>query len=1597
MTDTIPRPQPKDVDTTPAKEKPEAPELVLGLTLAESRVAFQQDRERPAEGLPALKIEGKEKERAQYLQDTLADMVSMYAQKPEEVRKALEKEKKDGVFGPASQKAFQDYLKFLDTKILLTIKEWDAIKPTEALPPGCPIGLPKDKFQRMATPELFRSLASADEVSLDWKWDTKKVPTDEQLDKLDTAFDWLAKCNRSIVDAQNEFKDRTLGELVKEYGLPEAWQRKPGDNPEAWRASVAEMIDLSVRTRNYVAAMQSLYKSSKDNDFPLALPPNTKLSLEVDGKRVEVTDKNLYTAESRAAMKDGVLKDVTLALPTDLRQEDPANKQKIENMRSWLGKYGDKIDQALSELAKLQANPDSVIMFGDQELQGCKGRFNAKGELVGIVDPKRYSAKPGEELRDVNLLGYDFNVEKITEGPDKGKFKISQTIQAENAPWYAYLNIRALGVDKVGKPMPVENKVVGADDFVWVKNGDKVEMVKASNLESFKKMQQVMYYGEKGLVATMDAAMLVSGTIELGAAIKGARIAATAAEAGLRLTGRQAAKEIGLATTRIVVAGAGIANNAGARDTEVGRFINNARTAYFIGDIGLNLAAETWRLGRGAVNLARGAESTPGALSAGEKIHTIIHGGKLADGKVIQGLPWIKQVHTGTSIAFRTTEAGFGYLVYKDLQHGWDDLKHPEKKNARRDALLAVGDGRGLQVSEKDAFDTKDKQVLAATSAVLDGYGKGLSDGRTPQTQQKIKEILDNTKKYLGADANDADKKKFVQILASDVRLNAGDKDTQAASRIALLYLSRDKNGAVPSDLGDPQLRLKAVDVVNKMKSDLAVSKQGSRELVTGDCLVRLGAITHQNYGAVLQNVLSNPESTRSERLNALTDAFGARMATVVDGLRYQEKAPADDASGVDKERETGRKFGLTSIDLLQTLKRTAQQDKDPDVRALAASLVYGLSEKDVDHRSELLQKFNKTAQTLSEKPGAFAKAMNDALSAAAKIEIDPNDKNADVARERKLSAILSLSLLSDTNNAEQQKAIAKSIAECASPTNAAQTLAVLDALMPARLEQLSKDDAKAANDLRVAALELVKKPSSPEEEDGVVKVLRRMEPLLRSGEQGNKVELARRLQDMLSASAANKSYAGAYPALRAAAIDTLAALGHQGSLDIIRSHVAAPAESSAVVRTAAVKALEELKDPTLRKIVNDLIEKETDPSAAARLRDVKFATQRVEPGSDEYSRLYQAALKDVIGDLTKHKHLDGFGSNEQLNWLRQNFDLLDIDKFRDRCNDVAKNAMSGWDRFWSLAATEELAEQTKVFEVQDQRWKQWQDLCKMAKGSGAEADKAKLALFYVLTHNGHPMGGDSGLSIQIDGDKYHRKLYNFDWKEFSARSLKDAAETGCGSRDITAYCIRQGLREGNIPFWVNLTLLDGLRKLNAPSKDGYQISREQIAKITAEALETELRRKHEDQNDVYQQELLKDLQKYRHRMVFPVLEAMGDKSKFEAVRKTAKSILDDFRNNVGIMWEETVPDQTATAQQRAERAKKALDDANNAEVAVQELFKAYKGYKLENAADPGIAYLQQAMNDRNDRTRKAAAKILLESGLPAGHPAKVRAAELMK
>lgn len=91
-----------------------------------------------------------------------------------QMAEGLSLETEAGVFGPATQKAFEKLLKFMDKEVSLTIMELNKLQLE--LPAGCPLPLPSNIAQRPITPDYYRAQVSAGKLVFAGSIDSDKIP-----------------------------------------------------------------------------------------------------------------------------------------------------------------------------------------------------------------------------------------------------------------------------------------------------------------------------------------------------------------------------------------------------------------------------------------------------------------------------------------------------------------------------------------------------------------------------------------------------------------------------------------------------------------------------------------------------------------------------------------------------------------------------------------------------------------------------------------------------------------------------------------------------------------------------------------------------------------------------------------------------------------------------------------------------------------------------------------------------------------------------------------------------------------------------------------------------------------------------------------------------------------------------------------------------------------------------------------------------------------------------------------------------------------------------------------------------------------------------
>lgn len=1505
-----------------------------------------------------------------------------------ELEQKLRKEQSDHVFGEASKETYGKLVDWLQGSLAGRVMALERMGLP--IPPGVPLSLPTDSDQRSRDPQLFMSQVAAGLVPVNLGLDRSRLPTTADADKIEQTLAWLGRSTEVINTSRAQFTDQQLEQEMRRRGL-QGWLDRMGATPEEWRSSATRLIDLTTKVENYVAAMDSLHRENPS--FPFVLPPGA--SVKREGGR-----------------ESGKIVELTLDLPRDVRQDHPGNRERIERLQRWLNTHGERTDRTLDAVKRATENPDRMLMWGDVEVQNAQARFDSSGNFVGIAR-RGDAARPGENLRDCNLVEHRFSAQTRNDEHGQPKVYVRHEIQAQQVPWWGYQN---WVWDNVGDKLQMPEVAYSPDEFVPIRNGDRVELIQAKNLEHYINTRKLIHHGEKTLVAAMDAAMLVTGMGEIAGVVKACKLASL---------------------TRVVAGGTGVLNNAGARDTELGQTINNTRGIYFLSDVGLGL-------GRQVLSTVRGAEQAGQAATNA--------------GRLWRGL------HAGGEFTFRATEIPFAGSVATELWHQSHELAEPRTRDRLEDARRLRGDSARPHYPER-AFGRERAEVVQASRQLLEQYSTMLQNGRNEQTRTTIEEIFQNTSRLIGPEATDEERTRYRERLLShfvfdsetikqlelinrgplspqqltDMRdpeklsgmnrqtqrivqaaLASQNRDVQAAAAVALVYLGRDASGRLPSELASARTtvptytreeadqsrvgsktvtvqehqvsqELKTQELVALLYRDMDARDLGMRGVVTGELLYRIGALSEREYATVLQDVLRNPGTSNEDKLNVMVDTQGPRLASLLNAMRRQDAGP--------------RKNDTATTALEETLVQTAiNPNNDKNVRAMASMIKLALSEGNDAARQEMLQ----LNQRLWREKGAqeYAGTVQQFLKDRLVAPIPESSEQAEVLRMRKFSAALALSRIADHSDQAQQKLINHALVDSfpQSRGGLSRATAVLEALSPERVQQLDPADSARLNELSLKLLNLPgrNEPALDEQEEQSVRRL--ITDLPRVLDDNHKRILSNRLGTFLLDGTASQ-----YPLVRQAAVKALAEMGARGQLEAIRSHATVTTEPDANVRRASIEALAQMNDTEfLRSRLVGLLQQERDPAVSQALRDLELPRRTIEPGTQQFQEQLNRTLKALLdeGGTGRYPELRTFDDRQVIDFVTSRYPLLDNATYQQERKRAADDAVGMVRGFFKLQPSIDGERMEAVEAVMRQQRAQFEELSQLALRDTREGHQAKIALTHILLHGGQPIASaiDDRMSQAVPGTVVVTRNDGPFWQKRAAEVLNRVANSGAPGSDIAVHALRRGLaQESGLGADASRVLLEGWRQLHRNGK----ISLAEAATITAGALELEHGRRRAEQNEQLQLELLGDLNRYGYRLAYPVLTGIAESPEgrgFGTVRDKAREVLGNLRDSVQTILDRTQPDRTgSTPEARSHRISVAygrrLESTSETQIVaddfIQEMFNNYKGTVIGDQ-DPGIPVLAFALNDNNERIKLAAAMLLARAQVNVEQPDRKKALQTL-
>lgn len=451
--------------------------------------------------------------------------------------KGIDEELRRGEMGPNTRKALQLYIKSLaDSGISGTIQDLKKVGiETVNGPDGKPLSVPSI--------ESLKSIR------------TDSIPGKEQMTSLDRASQWIVAAGEAITlkPAQD------MKEAIEKSELPKGWQEGYDKDPLAWQNKVFPFVMLAGTAKNMVDSMEYLALNS-NGEYKMQLPEG---------------------AQARRDEKGNLL-GVKFDLPENLDMSNPENLQKYKKILDWYKKHEGAVTRSMMELTGINKNPASAIYWGDVDMPGGKAKLDSDGKFIGFFDPKNPELKPGEAVKDFNLLEKRFSVEERD-----GKIIVKQHTQPQAVPIWGYQN---LIYGNVGAPMKSGEKSFAPDDMVPVFDGNKLQFVKAKDLSWHMEMQRAMHYGGKALMIGLDASLCVTGSAGLVAAYRGARMLQAGVRTGVALTNRQLGARALYSGAHLAVGATGVFSNAGAREVPGMGYLETGRHAVILADAARNVA-----------------------------------------------------------------------------------------------------------------------------------------------------------------------------------------------------------------------------------------------------------------------------------------------------------------------------------------------------------------------------------------------------------------------------------------------------------------------------------------------------------------------------------------------------------------------------------------------------------------------------------------------------------------------------------------------------------------------------------------------------------------------------------------------------------------------------------------------------------------------------------------------------------------------------------------------------------------------------------------------------------------------------------------------
>jgi len=687
---------------------------------------------------------------------------------------------------------------------------------------------------------------------------------------------------------------------------------------------------------------------------------------------------------------------------------------------------------------------------------------------------------------------------------------------------------------------------------------------------------------------------------------------------------------------------------------------------------------------------------------------------------------------------------------------------------------------------------------------------------------------------------------------------------------------------------------LKTEDVLQFLKGNMPSFDAGTR-LAVSDLMYRAneapmaGRSAFNDMGGVLLSVLEDKSAPPEVRRQALLNAHGLGLSDIMEVHRF---ATEPGISRMEKTAAAATEADIYGRDSkaieAALLKIIAEPDGDKDLKALATATLLANSEPDAAKRKAMLAQMQTEFDETKGTDGAYYAKVFERESETFKsmFKVDEFVFNNDADRSKLFRAAL---MLSKNNNwsefgiTDAQMALA--FEQSFSPN---QPLVAQHALEPLLKHYQHLDDV-GRQFLSDHMIDLIGKSQGAHNSPGH---LLRTDVLSRIGEISSVMgpEFAQRVRGTLTEllTPGTVSFISSDENIRASAVRALAQVGSndQATHDLLKNIVGAgtgKADTSALVRSAAIDQLAAMRPMEVNQLAAKLLETEKDPEVLRKVGLLEQATRRLDPDSKEYQEQFRQAYVRLMESGNNKYSLA-----QVPDFIKQWYPMLNAEHMQ---NTVAKRYNAGeGDWMWTWESHGDLL---KPYLEQAQKEASDQLNYMISKAATPEGDMERRALAWIVMSNGRFMDAASRDDAVLR----------------ASRGLFNAAKTGdAKTKEAVAPLLLMAVStQDRMPHTARHNLVNAITWLD-PGAAGSPISKQDAGIAILAGLKRQFERTPRDGNDPgykeshdLQMQMLEIYSRYMGAEAIPVLEAMvSNQNKFAL-----------GRDGTGRVEDVTYPDQS--------------------------------------------------------------------------------------